>query len=76
LSDNGMINAYGAIGAMRIGMGNQSTWKKPAPLQLCSPQIPHDLTEDPGHHGGKPAATCLSYGVVVHMLQMLLLAIS
>jgi glucokinase len=25
LSDNGMINAYGAIGAMRIGMGNQST---------------------------------------------------
>jgi hypothetical protein len=34
----------GAFGAMRIGRGNLSTWKKPAPVSLCPPQIPHDLT--------------------------------
>jgi hypothetical protein len=33
----------GAIGGMRIGMGNRSTRRKPAALQLCPPQIPYDL---------------------------------
>jgi hypothetical protein len=46
LSDNGTFNEYGAIGAMRIDRWNQTTWRKPAPLQLCSPQIPYDLTRD------------------------------
>jgi hypothetical protein len=46
LSDNGMFNEYGAIGAMIIGRKNWSTSRKPAPLQLRSPQIPHDLTWD------------------------------
>jgi hypothetical protein len=29
---------------MRIGRGNRSTRRKPAPMPLCAPQIPHDLT--------------------------------
>jgi hypothetical protein len=29
---------------MRIARGNQSTRRKPAPVPLCPPQIPHDLT--------------------------------
>jgi hypothetical protein len=34
----------GAGGGMRIGRGNRSTRRKPAQIQLCPPQIPHDLT--------------------------------
>jgi hypothetical protein len=34
----------GAVGGMRIGRGNRSTRRKPAPVPLCPPQIPHDLT--------------------------------
>jgi hypothetical protein len=34
----------GAIGVMKIGRGNRSTWRKPAPVPLCLPQIPHDQT--------------------------------
>jgi hypothetical protein len=34
----------GAAGEM-IGRGNQSTRGKPAPVPLCPPQIPHDLTQ-------------------------------
>jgi hypothetical protein len=34
----------GAVGGMRIDKGNWSTWGKPAPVPLCSPQIPHGLT--------------------------------
>jgi hypothetical protein len=30
----------GEIGGM-IGRGNQSIWKKPAPVSLCPPQTPH-----------------------------------
>jgi hypothetical protein len=37
---------YGAVGGMRIGRGNRSTRRKPAPVLLCPPQIPHDLTSD------------------------------
>jgi hypothetical protein len=37
---------YGAIGGMRIGRGNRSTRRKPAPVPLFPPQIPHDLTWD------------------------------
>jgi hypothetical protein len=32
------------IGGMKIGRGNRSTWRKPAPAPLCPPQIPHDYT--------------------------------
>jgi hypothetical protein len=35
----------GATGGMKIGMGNRSTRRKPAPAPLCPPQkIPHDQT--------------------------------
>jgi hypothetical protein len=37
---------YGAVGGMRIGRGNRSTRRKPGPVPLCPPQIPHDLTCD------------------------------
>jgi hypothetical protein len=32
----------GEIGGMKIGRGNRSTRRKPAPASLCPPQIPHD----------------------------------
>jgi hypothetical protein len=31
----------GEIGGMKIGRGNLSTRRKPAPAPLCPPQIPH-----------------------------------
>jgi hypothetical protein len=34
----------GAIGGIKIGRGNRSTWRKLAPVTLCPSQIPHDLT--------------------------------
>jgi hypothetical protein len=34
----------GAFRGMRIGRGNRSTRKKPAPVPLCPPQILHYLT--------------------------------
>jgi hypothetical protein len=36
-----------AVGGMRIGRENRSTRRKPAPVSLCPPQIPHDLTRAP-----------------------------
>jgi hypothetical protein len=33
----------GAVGGM-IGRGHRITRRKPAPVPLCPPQIPHDLT--------------------------------
>jgi hypothetical protein len=39
-------NDYGAVGGMGIGKGSRSTRRKPAPVPLCPPQIPHDLTWD------------------------------
>jgi hypothetical protein len=34
----------GIVGGVRIGRVNQSTRRKPAPVPLCPPQIPHDVT--------------------------------
>jgi hypothetical protein len=34
----------GAIGGMKIGRGNRSIRRKPAPAPPCPPQIPYDLT--------------------------------
>jgi hypothetical protein len=34
----------GAIGGMRIGRGNLSARRKPAPVTLRPTQVPHDLT--------------------------------
>jgi hypothetical protein len=54
----------GGIGGIKIGRGNLSTRRKPAPAPLCPPQIPHDQTRarTPGRRGGKPATNRLSYG--------------
>jgi hypothetical protein len=39
----------GEFGGMMIGKENRSTRRKPAPVPLCAPQIPHDMTEsEPG----------------------------
>jgi hypothetical protein len=34
----------GAVGGTIIGRGNRSTRRKLAPVPLCPPKIPHDLT--------------------------------
>jgi hypothetical protein len=39
-------DVYGAVGGMRIGRGNRSTRRKPAPVPIFPPQIPHHLTWD------------------------------
>jgi hypothetical protein len=36
----------GAIGGMKIGRGNRSTRRKPAPVPFCPPQIPLDQTRE------------------------------
>jgi hypothetical protein len=33
-----------SVAGIRIGRGNRSTRRKPAPAPLCPPQIPHNLT--------------------------------
>jgi hypothetical protein len=38
-----MIDECGEIAGVRIGRGNPSTRRKPAPMPLRPPQIPHDL---------------------------------
>jgi hypothetical protein len=57
----------GATGGMKIGRGNLSSRRKPAPAPLCPPQIPHDETRarTPGRRGGKPATNRLSYGAAI-----------
>jgi hypothetical protein len=55
-----MINEYGPLSRMSTGRENGSTRRKPAPVPLFPPQIPHDL--NPGRRGGKPATNSLSSG--------------
>jgi hypothetical protein len=57
----------GAIGGMRIGRGNRSTRRKPAPVPFCPPQNPTwpDPGSNPGRRGGKPATSRLSYGAAI-----------
>jgi hypothetical protein len=37
----------GAIGGMKIGRGNRSSWRKPAPAPLCPPQRDGTLIDIP-----------------------------
>jgi hypothetical protein len=65
----------GAGGGMRIGKGDHSTRRKPAPVPLCPPQIPHDLTpsSNAGRLRGEPAAVvmlCYSSTYLAHSLQL------
>jgi hypothetical protein len=41
-----MIDECGTVDGMGIGRGSSNTQRKPAPVPLCSRQIPHDLTYD------------------------------
>jgi hypothetical protein len=61
---------------MKIGRGNRRARRIPAPLPLCPPEIPHDLTP-----GSKPATNRLSYDSVsgldqTHCLRILLEAVT
>jgi hypothetical protein len=55
----------GAVGGMRTGRGNRSTQRRPAPVPLRTPQIPHDLTwaRTRDRPGGNPGTNRLSYGM-------------
>jgi hypothetical protein len=55
---------FGAVGGMQIGSGNRSARRKPAPLSLCPPQIPH-LGSKADRRGEKPATDRLSYGTAL-----------
>jgi hypothetical protein len=48
-SDVRKIKEWGAVGEMRIGSGNWSTLRKSAPMPLCPPQTPHDVTWEDWH---------------------------
>jgi hypothetical protein len=54
----------GSTGGIKIGRGNRSTRRKPAPAPFCPPHIPHDQTgaRTPGRRGGKPATNRLNHG--------------
>jgi hypothetical protein len=54
----------GAAGGMKIGRGNRSTRRKPAPVPHCSPQIPHDLGSNPGPSRWKAGDQPPCYGRV------------
>jgi hypothetical protein len=52
----------GEFDGMMIGRGDRSTRRKPAPVPLYPPQIPHNLTgANSVRGGGKPATNCFSY---------------
>jgi hypothetical protein len=41
-----LTDEYGSVGGMGIGRGKPCIQRKPAPVPLCPPQIPHKLTWD------------------------------
>jgi hypothetical protein len=47
----------GAVGEMRLGRGNRSTRKKPAPVLLGPPQLPHNLGSNSGAAVGNQRLT-------------------
>jgi hypothetical protein len=57
----------GEFGGMKIGRGNRSTRRKPAPAPLCPPTWP-DSYANPDRRCGKPATNSLSYGAVSEVM--------
>jgi hypothetical protein len=56
----------GETGGIMIGRENRSTRRKPAPMSLCSPQIPHSARKRTrNRRGGEPATNRLSYGTAL-----------
>jgi hypothetical protein len=58
----------GVISGTNEWLGNRNTGRKPSPVPLCPPQIPHELTWDRTRslRGGKPATDRLSYGTAAN----------
>jgi hypothetical protein len=58
--DDKTIDECVAVDEMRIGKGNRSARRKPAPVLLCPPQTQHDLiwdqTQDAAIGSGRLAA--------------------
>jgi hypothetical protein len=44
--DDKMINECVTFGRISVGRGNGSTRRRPTPVPLCPPQIPHDMFSD------------------------------
>jgi hypothetical protein len=57
----------GATGGKKIGRENRSTRRKPTPVLLCQPQIPHGLTRA-RTRAAEPATNRQSYGAALHLL--------
>jgi hypothetical protein len=56
---------------MRIGKGGRNTWKKPAPVSICPPQIPFLVMGlNMGCLSGKLATNHLSYGMAEIILHV------
>jgi hypothetical protein len=49
----------GTVSGMKIGKGNRTTRRKPAPVPICPPQIAPDLGSNPDRRGRKPGANHL-----------------
>jgi hypothetical protein len=60
---------YGAIGGMKSCRGNWSTRRKPVPVPLCPPPIPHDLPRAAavGRHRLTTWAMALPYLSLTHL---------
>jgi hypothetical protein len=52
----------GVVGGMRTGRGNRSTRRKPAPVPLRPPKIPHELT---WARSGNLAINIVSHGTAI-----------
>jgi hypothetical protein len=66
-----LINEYGTVGGMRIGRGNWSTWRKPAPVILSTTnQTWADLESELGHSFGSynPSASYRGNNGEMHQL--------
>jgi hypothetical protein len=68
-----MVSECGAIGGMRIGRGNRSTRRKPAPVKTLytTNPIESDLGSNRGRRGEKPASNQLNYSTSLVKLQFM-----
>jgi hypothetical protein len=57
-----MIDEYGAVDGMRIGRGNRSTRRKPAPVSTTNPTSP-DLGSNTGRRSGEQVPNHLIHGM-------------
>jgi hypothetical protein len=60
----------GASGGMKIGRGNRSTRRKPAPAPLCPPQIPHDQIQAQTRAAAVGSQQLIAWAMVRPFLQL------